>query len=88
MQVVTNIKKLNAMIWLKFYLPGVFAGVVYDGSFLPLPHSRTSKQVSIPTFGKTDNAKHDYIGFVMKVLIALFSLRYSSIRSAIKYINI
>ena len=50
-------------------MPVVF-GVVYDGSFCA--HHTEPKQTGINpiTFGKTDNA-HDYIGFVMKVLIAL-----------------
>ncbi|CAH0335036.1 hypothetical protein FVB9288_00656 [Flavobacterium sp. CECT 9288] len=58
------------MIWLKFYLPLYL--VLYIAVAFVLPSYRTYKQTSINpiTFGKTDNA-HDYIGFVMKVLIAL-----------------
>lgn len=58
------------MIWLKFYLPVYL--VLYMMVAFVLPSYRTYKQTGINpvTFGKTDNA-HDYIGFVMKVLIAL-----------------
>lgn len=58
------------MIWLKFYLPLYL--VLYMTVAFVLPSYRTFKQTGINpiTFGKTDNA-HDYIGFVMKVLIAL-----------------
>ena len=58
------------MIWLKFYLPLYL--VLYMMVAFALPSYRTFKQTGInpTTFGKTDNA-HDYIGFVMKVLIAL-----------------
>ena len=58
------------MIWLKFYLPLYL--VLYMTVAFVLPSYRTFKQTGINpiTFGKTGNA-HDYIGFVMKVLIAL-----------------
>jgi len=58
------------MIWLKFYLPLYL--VLYMMVAFVLPSYRTFKQTGINpiTFGKTDNA-HDYIGFVMKVLIVL-----------------
>ena len=58
------------MIWLKFYLPVYL--VLYMMVAFVLPSYRTYKQTGINpvTFSKTDNA-HDYIGFVMKVLIAL-----------------
>ena len=58
------------MIWLKFYLPLYL--VLYMTVAFVLPSYRTYKQTGINpiTFGKTGNA-HDYIGFVMKVLIAL-----------------
>ena len=58
------------MIWLKFYLP-VYV-VLYMMVAFVLPSYRTYKQTGINpvTFGKTDNT-HDYIGFVMKALIAL-----------------
>ena len=58
------------MIWLKFYLPLYL--VLYMMVAFVLPSYRTYKQTGINpiTFGKTGNA-HDYIGFVMKVLIAL-----------------
>ena len=58
------------MIWLKFYLPLYL--VLYITVAFVLPSYRTYKQTGINpiTFGKTGNA-HDYIGFVMKVLIAL-----------------
>lgn len=58
------------MIWLKFYLPLYL--LLYITVAFVLPSYRTYKQTGINpiTFGKTDNA-HDYIGFVMKVLIAL-----------------
>ena len=69
MQVVTNIK-IERYDLVKILFAGVF-GVVYYGSFCATIY-RTYKQTGINpiTFGKTDNA-HDYIGFVMKVLIAL-----------------
>ena len=58
------------MIWLNFYLPLYL--VLYMMVAFVLPSYRTYKQTGINpiTFGKTGNA-HDYIGFVMKVLIAL-----------------
>ena len=58
------------MIWLNFYLPLYL--VLYMTVAFVLPSYRTYKQTGINpiTFGKTGNA-HDYIGFVMKVLIAL-----------------
>ena len=58
------------MIWLKFYLPLYL--VLYMTVAFVLPSYRTYKQTGINpiTFGKTGNA-HDYIGFVMKILIAL-----------------
>ncbi|MRX46769.1 MULTISPECIES: methyltransferase family protein [Bacteroidota] len=58
------------MIWLKFYLPLYL--VLYMMVAFVLPSYRTYKQTGINPvkFGKTDNA-HDYIGFVMKILIAL-----------------
>ena len=58
------------MIWLNFYLPLYL--VLYMMVAFVLPSYRTYKQTDINpiTFGKTGNA-HDYIGFVMKVLIAL-----------------
>ena len=58
------------MIWLNFYLPLYL--VLYMMVAFVLPSYRTYKQTGINpiTFGKTDNA-HDYIGFVMKILIAL-----------------
>lgn len=58
------------MIWLKYYLPLYL--VLYMMVAFVLPSYRTFKQTGINpiTFGKTDNA-HDYIGFVMKVLIVL-----------------
>ena len=58
------------MIWLKFYLPLYL--VLYMMVAFVLPSYRTYKQTGITpiTFDKTDNA-HDYIGLVMKVLIAL-----------------
>ena len=58
------------MIWLNFYLP--LDLVLYMMVAFVLPSYRTYKQTDINpiTFGKTGNA-HDYIGFVMKVLIAL-----------------
>lgn len=58
------------MIWLNFYLPLYL--VLYMMVAFVLPSYRAYKQTGINpiTFGKTGNA-HDYIGFVMKVLIAL-----------------
>jgi len=58
------------MTWLKFYLPLYL--VLYITVAFILPSYRTYKQTGINpiTFGKTDHA-HDYIGFVMKVLITL-----------------
>ncbi len=58
------------MIWLKFYLPLYL--VMYMIVAFVLPSYRTYRQTGINpiTFGKTGNA-HDYIGVVMKVLIAL-----------------
>lgn len=56
--------------FLKIYLP-VYLIVYLLVSFV-IPTYRTYKQLSINpiTFGKNDNA-HDYIGFVMKILIGL-----------------
>ncbi|WP_194698913.1 methyltransferase family protein [Chryseobacterium caseinilyticum] len=58
------------MILLKFYLP-VYLLLYIMVAFL-LPSYRTYRKTGLNpiTFGKTDNA-HDYIGFVMKVLVVL-----------------
>jgi hypothetical protein len=71
----------------KILFAGVF-GVVYYGSFCAtiIPNLQQTG-INPITFGKTDIA-HDYIGFVMKVLIALLFVAVFIIRSAIKYINI
>jgi protein-S-isoprenylcysteine O-methyltransferase Ste14 len=55
---------------LKFYLPIYL--VLYIGIAFVIPTYRTWKATGINpiTFGKTDNA-HNYIGFVMKLLIGL-----------------
>ena len=62
--------KIERYDLVKILFAGVF-GVVYDGSFCAaiIPHLKQTG-INPVTFGKTDNA-HDYIGFVMKVLIAL-----------------
>ncbi|HRO46729.1 isoprenylcysteine carboxylmethyltransferase family protein [Agriterribacter sp.] len=56
--------------FLKIYLPLYL--VVYITAIFIWPSYRTFKQTGINpiTFGKSDNA-HDYIGFIMKILIAL-----------------
>ena len=58
------------MIWFKIYL--LIYLVLYMLVTFVLPSYRTLKQTGINpiTFGKSDNA-HDFIGFIMKVLIAL-----------------
>jgi len=58
------------MSWLKLYLPIYL--VLYMLVTFVLPTYRTYKKTGVNpiTFGKSDNA-HDYIGFVMKLLIAL-----------------
>ena len=57
------------MNWLKIYLPAYL--LLYLLIAFVVPTYRTFKKTGINpiTFGKTDNA-HDYIGFVMKLLIA------------------
>ena len=57
------------MNWLKIYLPAYL--LLYLLIAFVVPTYRTFKKIGINpiTFGKTDNA-HDYIGFVMKLLIA------------------
>lgn len=59
--------------FLKLYLPCYL--VLYLLVTFVIPTYRTYKQTGINpiTFGKQDNA-HDYIGFVMKFLIALLSI--------------
>jgi protein-S-isoprenylcysteine O-methyltransferase Ste14 len=58
------------MTWLKIYLPIYL--VLYLMVAFVVPTYRTYRQTGINpiTFGKEDNA-HDYIGFIMKILIAL-----------------
>jgi len=58
------------MSWLKLYLPVYL--VLYLLVAFVLPTYRTYKQTGVNpvTFGKSDNA-HDYIGFLMKILVAL-----------------
>ena len=58
------------MTWLQIYLP-IYLLLYILVAFI-VPTYRTYKQTGINpiTFGKNDNA-HDYIGFIMKVLIAL-----------------
>lgn len=58
------------MHFLRYYLP--FFMLVYFLVIFALPSYRVFKQTGINpiTFGKTDNA-HDYIGSIMKLLIAL-----------------
>ena len=57
------------MNWLKIYLPAYL--LLYLLIAFVVPTYRTFKKTGINpiTFGKNDNA-HDYIGFVMKLLIA------------------
>ncbi|HMZ47312.1 isoprenylcysteine carboxylmethyltransferase family protein [Flavobacterium filum] len=58
------------MTWLKIYLP-IYLLLYLLVAFV-IPTYRTYKKTGINpvTFGKSENA-HDYIGFVMKILIAL-----------------
>ena len=58
------------MNWLKIYLP-IYLLLYLLVAFV-IPTYRTYKKTGINpvTFGKSENA-HDYIGFVMKILIAL-----------------
>lgn len=77
------------MTWLQIYLP-IYLLLYLLVAFV-VPTYRTYKQTGINpiTFGNNDNA-HDYIGFIMKVLIALLFvavLIFSFSQKVYEYLN-